>query len=64
MVNYFLSFGGFLAMTSFLKSYYMQHHNMDEKEAAMVNFVFSLLSSLTRCFYGYFTDKFGGYHST
>ncbi|KRX05408.1 Major facilitator superfamily domain, general substrate transporter [Pseudocohnilembus persalinus] len=63
-LNYFFCFGGFLSISSYLKGYIMAYHKTTVYEALFQNFTFSCITSLTRVFTGYLTDKITGFLST
>jgi len=60
VVVYFTTFGGFLALTSWLPTYWKELHGLDEKAAGMLAGAFSLLASLIRVPGGSISDRFGG----
>jgi len=58
---YFTSFGGFLALTSWFPTYWVQFHGTSVREAGIIMALgFSLLSSLVRVYGGSLSDKLGG----
>jgi MFS transporter, NNP family, nitrate/nitrite transporter len=58
---YFVSFGGFLALTAWFPTYWINLHHMDVKSAAMIGGLgFSLLAAITRVFGGMISERFGG----
>jgi len=58
---YFTSFGGFLALTVWFPSYWLQYYGFDLKTAALLGGVgFSLLASFVRVYGGHLSDKKGG----
>jgi NNP family nitrate/nitrite transporter-like MFS transporter len=58
---YFVSFGGFLALTGWFIVYWVQYYNMSVREAGLLMaFGFSLLASVIRILGGYLSDIFGG----
>jgi MFS transporter, NNP family, nitrate/nitrite transporter len=58
---YFVSFGGFLALTAWFPTYWINFHHMDVKSAAMLGGLgFSLLAAIIRVFGGMFSERVGG----
>jgi NNP family nitrate/nitrite transporter-like MFS transporter len=58
---YFTSFGGFLALTSWFPTYWVQLHGTSVRTAGLLMALgFSLLASLLRVYGGRLADKFGG----
>ncbi len=58
---YFVSFGGFLALTAWFPIYWINLHQVDMKTAAMLGGLgFSLLAAVVRVFGGMISEKFGG----
>jgi len=58
---YFVSFGGFLALTAWFPIYWVNLHQLDVKSAAMLGGLgFSLLAAITRVFGGVISERFGG----
>jgi NNP family nitrate/nitrite transporter-like MFS transporter len=58
---YFVSFGGFLALTAWFPTYWINLHHMDIKQAAMLGGLgFSLLAAIIRVFGGMLSEKIGG----
>jgi NNP family nitrate/nitrite transporter-like MFS transporter len=58
---YFVSFGGFLALTAWFPTYWINLHHMDIKSAAMLGGLgFSLLAAIIRVFGGMLSEKIGG----
>jgi len=58
---YFVSFGGFLALTAWFPIYWANLHQLDVKSAAMLGGLgFSLLASIIRVFGGMISERFGG----
>ena len=58
---YFVSFGGFLALTAWFPTYWINLHHMDVKSAAMLGGLgFSLLAAVVRVFGGMLSEKIGG----
>jgi NNP family nitrate/nitrite transporter-like MFS transporter len=58
---YFVSFGGFLALTVWFPTYWINLHNMDVKTAGVLGGLgFSLLAAAIRVFGGVISERFGG----
>lgn len=58
---YFVSFGGFLALTAWFPTYWINFHAMDVKSAAVLGGVgFSLLAAIVRVFGGMVSERIGG----
>jgi MFS transporter, NNP family, nitrate/nitrite transporter len=58
---YFVSFGGFLALTAWFPTYWINLHHMDVKSAAMLGGLgFSLLAAIIRVFGGVISERLGG----
>ncbi len=58
---YFVSFGGFLALTAWFPTYWINFHHMDVKSAAVLGGVgFSLLAAVIRVFGGVLSERIGG----
>jgi len=58
---YFTSFGGFLALTAWFPTYWINLHHMDIKMAGVLGGLgFSLLAAAIRVFGGVISEKFGG----
>ena len=58
---YFVSFGGFLALTAWFPTYWINLHHMDVKSAAMLGGLgFSLLAAIIRVFGGMISERIGG----
>jgi MFS transporter, NNP family, nitrate/nitrite transporter len=58
---YFVSFGGFLALTAWFPIYWIDLHHMDVKSAAMLGGLgFSVLAAITRVFGGVISESIGG----
>jgi len=58
---YFVSFGGFLALTAWFPIYWINLHQMDVKSAAMLGGLgFSLVAAIVRVFGGMLSERFGG----
>ncbi len=56
---YFLVFGGFVALTSWLPRYYVGAHGLDIKAAGMLTAAFALPAALFRAYGGTLSDRFG-----
>ena len=61
---YFLTFGGFLALTNWFRELFNNYHGMTLAQAGMWTSIYSVGASLVRVFSGSITDKFGGRLST
>jgi NNP family nitrate/nitrite transporter-like MFS transporter len=58
---YFTSFGGFLALTAWFPTYWINLHQMDSKSAGILGGLgFSLLAAAIRVFGGVISERFGG----
>ncbi|MCP3659213.1 MAG: MFS transporter [Bacteroidetes bacterium] len=57
---YFLSFGGFLALTVWFPSYWHFFYSLDIKSALLLTSIYATLASLIRVWGGTISDKFGG----
>lgn len=57
---YFTTFGGFLALTAWLPTYWQSYLGSSEKMAGVLTAGFSLLASLIRIPGGSWSDRFGG----
>jgi MFS transporter, NNP family, nitrate/nitrite transporter len=58
---YFVSFGGFLALTAWFPIYWVNLHHMDVKTAAVLGGLgFSLLAAIVRVFGGMISERIGG----
>ena len=61
VVLYFTSFGGFLALTTWFPTYWVQFHGTSVGEAGLLMALgFSLLASFVRIYGGSLSDKIGG----
>ncbi|BAI81533.1 nitrate/nitrite extrusion protein [Deferribacter desulfuricans SSM1] len=61
VVLYFISFGGFLALTAWFPTYWIELHNVGIRQAGLLMaFGFSLLASFIRVYGGFLSDKIGG----
>jgi MFS transporter, NNP family, nitrate/nitrite transporter len=58
---YFVSFGGFLALTAWFPTYWINLHHMDIKQAALLGGLgFSLVAAIVRVFGGMLSERIGG----
>lgn len=57
---YFLSFGGFLAITAWFPKYWTIFHGLELKWAGLLTALFSIGTSVFRAWVGPISDKFGG----
>lgn len=58
---YFTSFGGFLALTVWFPTYWINLHHIDAKTAGVLGGLgFSLLAAVVRVFGGVISERFGG----
>ncbi len=58
---YFVSFGGFLALTVWFPTYWMNFHHLDAKTAGVLGGLgFSLLAAVVRVFGGVLAERIGG----
>ena len=58
---YFVSFGGFLALTAWFPTYWINLHGMDVKQAALLGGLgFSLLAAIIRVVGGVISERLGG----
>lgn len=57
---YFTTFGGFLALTSWLPNYWMTYFSLNVKIAGLLTAFYSILTSLVRIYGGKIADKKGG----
>ncbi len=58
---YFVSFGGFLALTAWFPTYWINLHNLDPRAAGAIGGLgFSILAALIRVFGGTVSEKIGG----
>lgn len=58
---YFVSFGGFLALTAWFPAYWINLHHMDVKTAGMLGGLgFTLLAAIVRVFGGIISERIGG----
>ncbi len=61
VVLYFTSFGGFLALTAWFPTYWMNLHHMGIKAAGVLGgLAFSLLAAAIRVYGGVISERFGG----
>ena len=59
-LEYFLVFGGFVALSQWLVAYYVGAYQMPLVTAGLVASIFSWPSGVIRAFGGWLSDKFGG----
>ncbi|WP_339061960.1 MFS transporter [Tepidibacillus marianensis] len=58
---YFTSFGGFLALTTWFPTYWIQYYGLGVRQAGLLMALgFSILASFIRVYGGHLSDKFGG----
>lgn len=57
---YFVTFGGFLALTVWFPTYWQEFHNMDIARAGMFTALYSVLASIIRVPGGRISDSLGG----
>jgi len=58
---YFVSFGGFLALTAWFPSYWINLYHLDARNAGLLGGLgFSLLAAVTRVFGGMLSERIGG----
>jgi len=57
---YFTSFGGFLALTAWLPTYWGSYHDQPLKTAGLLTALYALTCSIIRVPGGNFSDRFGG----
>lgn len=60
VIIYFCSFGGFLALTAWLPTYWNKFHSMQGVWPGVLAAAFSILSALIRIPSGHWSDKIGG----
>jgi MFS transporter, NNP family, nitrate/nitrite transporter len=60
VVVYFTTFGGFLALTSWLPTYWMSLFKLSFKMAGVLTAMYSIATSITRIYGGKIADKVGG----
>ncbi|MDX1610092.1 MAG: MFS transporter [Halofilum sp. (in: g-proteobacteria)] len=60
VILYFTTFGGFLALTTWLPTYWQQYFEVSQWTAVIMTASFSLLSSLIRVPGGWWSDRLGG----
>ncbi len=61
VILYFVSFGGFLALTAWFPTYWINLHQMDFRAAGVIGGLgFSLLAAIVRVFGGMMSEKIGG----
>jgi MFS transporter, NNP family, nitrate/nitrite transporter len=57
---YFVSFGGFLALTAWLPAYWSVYHRLSITSAGILTALFSLTASVSRVAGGFVADRIGG----
>lgn len=58
---YFTSFGGFLALTTWFITYWVNYHGIELRQAGLLMALgFSLLAAFVRVYGGHISDKYGG----
>ena len=60
VIIYFTTFGGFIALTAWLPTYWASFYSVSVMTAGILTAVYSLTASGIRVFGGALTDKFGG----
>lgn len=60
VISYFLSFGGFIAVTAWLPTYWQKTHEFSITQAGMFTAIYACTSSGLRILGGYLSDKIGG----
>lgn len=60
VIIYFSTFGGFMALTSWLPTYWGSLFNLSMKTAGILTAMYSIVTSLSRIFGGKIADKRGG----
>ena len=60
VVLYFTTFGGFIALTAWLPTYWQELHDVSLRTAGALTAVFSVLASLIRIVGGSVSDRIGG----
>lgn len=60
VASYFSTFGGFLALTAWLPTYWQQYFGVDAITAGLLTAIFSVSAALLRIPGGNLSDKFGG----
>lgn len=60
VVVYFTTFGGFLALTGWLPTYWMSFFKLNLKMAGALTAMYSITTSITRIYGGKIADKVGG----
>jgi NNP family nitrate/nitrite transporter-like MFS transporter len=60
-ITYFTSFGGFVALTAWLPTYWIEFHRVDIKFAGLLTgIMYTLITAIIRVPGGILSDKFGG----
>ena len=61
VILYFTSFGGFLALTTWFPTYWVEYHGIGVRQAGLLMALgFSLFAAFIRVYGGRISDKFGG----
>ncbi|MDF2504271.1 MFS transporter [Clostridium sp.] len=60
VIIYFSTFGGFMALTSWLPTYWTSFFNLSIKMAGLLTALYSIVTSITRIYGGKIADKIGG----
>ena len=60
VIIYFSTFGGFMALTSWLPTYWTSFFNLSIKTAGLLTALYSIVTSITRIYGGKIADKIGG----
>ena len=60
MLNYVVSFGGFLAIGNFLPNHLLKYHETDDTVTLLITAAFLTLVCIKRVLYGPLTDKLEG----
>lgn len=60
VVLYFTTFGGFIALTAWFPTYWIEFQQFDGVKAGLFTAIFSILASLLRVYGGKVADRFGG----
>ncbi len=60
VVLYFTTFGGFIALTAWFPTYWMEYQHFDLVRAGLFTATFSIIASLIRIYGGKIADRLGG----
>ncbi len=60
VILYFTTFGGFIALTAWFPTYWIEFHGFSPIKAGLFTAIFSILASVVRVPGGAIADKFGG----